>query len=98
MSPTFYTFADGTSTLTGLSSSCFYSNEINTYAFIVVEQDLYGEKAYYAKKIDVATGKSDGQCTELLQSTQFNAIYVRVSNATLQDGDRVVITKVHNSP
>ncbi len=98
MSPVFYTFADGKSTMTGLSSSCFHTSDTETYAFIVEEKSDTGEKAYFVRKIDVTAGRTDDRCTELLKSSDFNAIYVALADKTINDGDRVVISKVLNSP
>ena len=98
MSPTFYAFADGKSTFTGLSSSCFHTADTGTYVFIVEEKNDTGEKAYFVRKIDVIAGRTDDRCTELLKSPDFNAIYVASADKSIDDGDRVVISKVRDSP
>ncbi|MBP3917740.1 MAG: hypothetical protein J6I50_01035 [Clostridia bacterium] len=107
MSPVFYTFSDGSVTVTGLSSQCFHSTstpdngdagDIQTFALIVEKRNDTGEEAYFAKKIDVIKGKSDGICTELLKSSQMNAMYICSADKTLEDGDRVVIFKIINTP
>lgn len=107
MSPVFYTFSDGSVTVTGLSSQCFHSTSTPTdgdteapqaIAFIVEKRNDTGEEAYFAKKVDVTKGKSDGICTELLKSSQMSAMYICSADKTLEDGDRVVIFKIINTP
>lgn len=98
MSPVYYVFDDGQAIMSGLSSECFFYTENGSYAFVVEEKNDTGEKAYFAKKVAVVTGKSDNICTELVKSSHFNGMYICYTSTPIHDGERVVITKISNSP
>jgi hypothetical protein len=78
-------------------SSCISASDEGTAdAYILEEKTDTGERAYYAKKIEVSVGESDEKYTELRKVTDFTALYISSSDRALTDGKRVVIERIVN--
>lgn len=99
MPPLTYIFPDGSMSLVVLKNSCFSTDdEGKTTAYIVEENNASGEKAFYAKKIELIVGKSDENCSEIKKSPIFNTMFISSTDRNITDGDRVVIDRIVNSP
>ncbi len=99
MAPVYYEFSDKTITMYGLSKMCFFKDENgNMYAYVVEKRDETGESAYFARKVGVKVGRSDEVCIELISSDLQDGMYICKSDTAVNDGDRVVVRAIYNTP
>ena len=99
MAPITYMFPDGSICMAALSNSCFSTggDGINV-AYMIEEKSDSGEKAYYAKQIEVILGQSDDRCTEVKKAPMLSALFICDTSRDITDGERVVINKIINVP
>ncbi|MDF2539578.1 MAG: hypothetical protein K0S76_2599 [Herbinix sp.] len=99
MPPIIYTFPDGTASMVALVNTCFSTNEEGiTTAYIVEENSNSGEKAFYAKQIELTLGKSDGKYSDVRKASTLDALFIYHTDRKITDGERVVIDKISNNP
>lgn len=78
-----------------LLSSCIYEDSDGTkYAYIVEENSDFGERAYYAKRVELDIGNVDGDYIELISINEETAMYISSSDRDFTEGDRVVIERI----
>lgn len=94
-----YLFPDGAYTLTAVANSCVTTSEdgVST-AYIIEERTDAGEKAFYAKKVEVNIGIVDDRATEIWGIDDLSALFICYSDRELSDGKRVVLDGILNGP
>lgn len=94
-----YIFSDGSYTMTAVANSCVTMSEdgVST-AYIIEERSDAGEKAFYAKKVEINIGIVDDRAAEIWGFDDLRALFICNSDRELSDGKRVVLDGILNGP
>ncbi|MBE6631321.1 MAG: hypothetical protein E7623_01315 [Ruminococcaceae bacterium] len=84
---------DKGSSYNALPESCFYDEfDGAVYVYVLEEREIDGETAYYAKKIKVERGYSNGEYT-VMKQTEESGRFIYECSTSLEDGMRVKLDK-----